>query len=102
MREFAEGLPEITVDRHKVVQILVNLIRNAKHACNEAHREDKQLTLRLSNGAGRIKFSVSDNGVGIPPENFTRIFSQVSPRAATVTASACTAGRWRRRRWAGN
>ena len=75
VREFAEGLPEITVDRHKVVQILVNLIRNAKHACNEAHREDKQLTLRLSNGAGRIKFAVSDNGVGIPPENFTRIFS---------------------------
>jgi ligand-binding sensor domain-containing protein/signal transduction histidine kinase len=75
VREFEEGLPQITVDRHKVVQILVNLIRNAKHACNESHREDKQLTLRLANGAGRVKFSVSDNGVGIPPENFTRIFS---------------------------
>jgi C4-dicarboxylate-specific signal transduction histidine kinase len=75
VREFEKSLPQITVDRHKVVQILVNLIRNAKHACNEAHREDKELTLCVSNGAGRIKFSVSDNGVGIPPENLTRIFS---------------------------
>jgi len=75
VREFEGGLPQITVDRHKVVQILVNLIRNAKHACNESHREDKLLTLRVGNSAGRIRFSVSDNGVGIPPENLTRIFS---------------------------
>jgi ligand-binding sensor domain-containing protein/signal transduction histidine kinase len=75
VREFEESLPQITVDRHKVVQILVNLIRNAKHACNEAHREDKQLLVRVGNGGGRIKFSVTDNGVGIPPENLTRIFS---------------------------
>jgi ligand-binding sensor domain-containing protein/signal transduction histidine kinase len=75
VREFEQSLPQITVDRHKVVQILVNLIRNAKHACNEAHREDKRLTLCVGNSAGRIKFSVSDNGVGIPPENLTRIFS---------------------------
>jgi len=75
VRDFGESLPQITVDRHKVVQILVNLIRNAKHACNDARREDKQMILRVNNGAGRIKFSVSDNGVGIPPENLTRIFS---------------------------
>jgi ligand-binding sensor domain-containing protein/signal transduction histidine kinase len=75
VREFEDGLPQITVDRHKVVQILVNLIRNAQHACDESHRKDKLLTLRLGNGGGRIKFAVIDNGVGIPPENLTRIFS---------------------------
>ena len=75
VREFEESLPQITVDRHKVVQILLNLIRNAKHACNESHREGKQVTLHVGNSAGRIKFSVGDNGVGIPPENLTRIFS---------------------------
>ncbi len=75
VREFEESLPQITVDRHKVMQILVNLIRNAKHACNESQREEKQLVLRISNKVARMRFSVSDNGVGIPPENLTRIFS---------------------------
>jgi signal transduction histidine kinase len=57
------------------LQILVNLIRNAKHACDESGRKDKQMTMRVANGEGRIKISVADNGIGIPPENLTRIFS---------------------------
>jgi signal transduction histidine kinase len=73
-REF-EDVPLINIDRHAVLQILVNLIRNAKHACQDSERTDKQLTVRLANGDGRIKISVSDNGVGIPAENLTRIFN---------------------------
>ncbi len=34
-REFGE-VPPITVDKHKVLQILVNLVRNAKYACDES------------------------------------------------------------------
>jgi ligand-binding sensor domain-containing protein/signal transduction histidine kinase len=75
VREFEEPLPEITVDRHHVVQILVNLIANAKHACRESKREDKCVTVRASCKDDRIKISVIDNGVGIPPENLTRIFN---------------------------
>jgi C4-dicarboxylate-specific signal transduction histidine kinase len=58
-----------------VLQILVNLIRNAKYACEESNRPDKRLTLRVTNGNGRIKILVIDNGVGIRPENMARIFS---------------------------
>jgi signal transduction histidine kinase len=72
-REFAEA-PLVTVDKHKVLQILVNLIRNADRACAESSRPDKRLTLRVSGAAGRVQLSVSDNGVGIPAENLTRIF----------------------------
>jgi PAS domain S-box-containing protein len=74
VREYAE-VPPILVEKHKVLQILVNLISNAKYACNHSGREDKQITLRVANGAGRIKISVTDNGVGIPGENLTRIFN---------------------------
>jgi signal transduction histidine kinase len=55
--------------------VLVNLIRNAKHACQDSERADKRLTVRVANGESRIKISVMDNGVGISPENLTRIFS---------------------------
>ena len=74
IREF-DDVPLINVDKHRVLQILVNLIRNAKYACDELGREDKQMTVRVANGEGRIKISVADNGVGIPPENLTRIFN---------------------------
>ena len=74
VREFAD-VPDVTVDKHKLLQILVNLVRNAKHSCDDAGRSDKRLTLRVANGNGRVKISVSDNGLGIPPENLTRIFN---------------------------
>lgn len=74
VREF-ESVPPLNVEKHKILQILVNLLRNAKHACQDSDGADKRLTVRVANGAGRIKISVIDNGVGIPLENLTRIFN---------------------------
>ena len=74
IREF-QDVPLINIDKHKVLQILVNLIRNAKHACQESERVDRRLTVRVANGEGRIKISVADNGIGVPPENLIRIFN---------------------------
>ena len=74
VREFAD-VPDVTVDKHKLLQILVNLVRNAKHSCDDAGLAKKRLTLRVANGNGRVKISVSDNGLGISPENLPRIFN---------------------------
>lgn len=73
-REFAP-LPPIPLDKSKTLQILVNLIRNAKHACADSGRDEKLLTVRAANSGTTIKISVRDNGVGIPPENLDRIFN---------------------------
>jgi PAS domain S-box-containing protein len=73
VREYSET-SQISVEKHKVLQILVNLIRNAKYACDDSGRQDKQIILRVVNGNGSIKIAVIDNGVGIPAENMTRIF----------------------------
>ncbi|MFO1476555.1 MAG: PAS domain S-box protein [Verrucomicrobiota bacterium] len=70
-----EEIPAILTERHKVLQILVNLIRNAKYAMDDAGRSDKLLTIRLRNDPNQnVKIEVIDNGVGIPKENLTRIF----------------------------
>jgi PAS domain S-box-containing protein len=74
VRDFSV-LPAICTDKHKVLQILINLVRNAKYACDESGRNDKQVILRATNGEGRVKITVIDNGVGIPPENLNRIFN---------------------------
>ncbi len=74
VREYGD-VPEINTDKHKILQILVNLVRNAKDACSASGRPDKRITLRVWNGNGRITISVADNGVGIAPESMTKIFS---------------------------
>ena len=73
-RDFAE-VPPITVDKHRVLQILVNLLRNAKHACQATNRTDKCINVRVSRRPGGVDIAVTDNGVGITPENLTRIFT---------------------------
>ena len=71
-----ESTPRIFTEKHKVLQVLVNLIRNAKYALHEANRPDKLLTIKTEgNGDGHVEIQVVDNGVGIPPENLTRIFT---------------------------
>jgi C4-dicarboxylate-specific signal transduction histidine kinase len=70
-----EDVPEILVEKHKVLQILVNLLRNAKYACESSSTRDKQVVMRVSNQAGGVQIKVTDNGVGIRPEHMTRIFS---------------------------
>jgi PAS domain S-box-containing protein len=73
-REFSE-VPPVTVDKHKVLQILVNLVRNAKYACDESGRSDKIITLRIEGAPEAVRISVIDNGVGIPAENMSRLFT---------------------------
>ena len=74
LREYSET-PPVLMDKHKVLQILVNVLRNAKQACDDSGKSDKQIILRVVNGNERIKISIIDNGVGIPAENMTRIFN---------------------------
>jgi PAS domain S-box-containing protein len=73
-RDFAE-VPPVTVDKHRVLQILVNLLRNAKHACQATNRTDKCINVRVSRRQDGVAIAVSDNGIGITPENLKRIFN---------------------------
>ena len=70
-----EAIPPLSLEKHKLLQILVNLIRNAKHACDDSGRDDKRMTVRAALRGDRIGITITDNGVGIAPENLTRIFS---------------------------
>jgi PAS domain S-box-containing protein len=74
VREYSK-VPALNIDKHKTLQILVNLIRNAKYACDESKRTDKQIRLKISQRDQWVCITVIDNGIGIAPENRTRIFS---------------------------
>jgi PAS domain S-box-containing protein len=74
VKEFV-STPPVTVEKHKVLQILVNLVRNARHACEASNLQEGKLILRTATGENCVRIAVCDNGVGIPHENLNRIFS---------------------------
>ena len=67
--------PYVATDRHKVLQILVNLLRNAKYACDESGRTDKKIAIEIAATAAEAEITIADNGVGIAAELLTKIFS---------------------------
>lgn len=74
----AAQMASLRADRGFLEQILVNLLRNAVQAMEEAHTPDPvvRVGLRFSqtqSGAGCCLF-VEDNGPGIPAEKLKRIF----------------------------
>ena len=76
IREY-DQLPQMTLDKHKVMQIVINFLSNAKYACDAGKKEEKIVTVRIKQvNQDRLRMEVADNGIGIAPENVTRIFSQ--------------------------
>ncbi len=77
-RELAE-VGVVQTDKHKVLQILVNLLSNAKDAVKECPGREGVVTVRLAargeDGGEGVRLEVEDNGVGIAPENLTRVFT---------------------------
>jgi len=67
--------PTALLDSAKFMQILVNLLTNAKDALSSVPTGEKRVAVRLRlEGEDHAVIEVSDNGVGIEPANLTRIF----------------------------
>lgn len=69
-----EDLGRVGVDRHKLVQVLVNLLKNARESVAEARREPGLVRVRIASTGGRVRIEVHDDGLGISPENLAKLF----------------------------
>ena len=68
--------PTVNTDRHMTLQILVNLISNAKAAMKDNDPRTRQLVFRIEQGdQGMVRIVVQDTGVGITAEHLTKIFA---------------------------
>jgi signal transduction histidine kinase len=65
---------ELVVDRHRVLQIVVNLITNARDAVL-AVEGARRITIRGSVDAEVLELRVADTGAGISPKNLYRMFT---------------------------
>jgi ligand-binding sensor domain-containing protein/signal transduction histidine kinase len=77
-RDFAE-VPLLRLDKHLMLQILINLIGNAKQAMNGGAAQPHQIKLKLeiagTTESPRLRICIEDNGEGMAPENLKRLFT---------------------------
>jgi PAS domain S-box-containing protein len=67
--------PSILLQKHRILQILLNLIRNSMQACEESGSEPKVIKLNIERVDSRLRMVVADNGNGIAREHLPRVFS---------------------------
>lgn len=95
IKKIYKQTPFITTDQTKLLQILSNLIRNAKESVMDNHRKiQKKITLSIDYDPShnKIVIEVTDNGVGIAQENLIKIFSfgfTTKPNGHGVGLNSC-------------
>jgi signal transduction histidine kinase len=70
-----DDLPPITTDKHKVLQIVLNLVRNARDAVRVSGKANKEIHVYLRRlRTDSCEIAVRDNGVGLAMTDVQRIF----------------------------
>ncbi len=74
-----QDVPAVLVDHHQLLQILVNLLRNAKQAMRQNTQDRHDLKLRVNYQKGDESFvvmTIQDSGIGIAPEHLSKMFTR--------------------------
>ena len=74
LRQLDFSLPTLLLDSNLLKQILLNIIMNALQAMEE--NGGKLLVETAAMDVETVRFTISDNGPGIPPESIDRIFDR--------------------------
>ena len=75
VREFVPGI-QIMLDKHRVIQILVNLIRNAKHAVQDMDIDSRMIKVVVNQpDKETVAIDIIDNGIGISADNMVNLFN---------------------------
>ena len=73
--ELADDLPIITGDRIQLQQVILNLLRNASDAMVDVHERPRLLLIKTEREDGnRVRLSVRDAGMGLPPQGLDSLF----------------------------
>jgi signal transduction histidine kinase len=92
-----DELPRASLDRHKVLQILIVLLANARDAVMMRDRGERRITVHARrSAAGDLEIVIEDNGCGIDPDHLDKMFNlgfttKPSGRGMGLHYSACAA-----------
>jgi signal transduction histidine kinase len=73
--ELADDLPVVTGDRIQLQQVILNLLRNASDAMVDVHERPRLLLINTEREeVNRVRLTVRDAGIGLPPQNLESLF----------------------------
>ena len=75
VRHYTTDIPEFSSDPMLLQQVFVNLIKNSLDAMQEVTDRRGVLDIMTSMDGQNLLVTIQDNGVGIPEENFEKIFN---------------------------
>jgi signal transduction histidine kinase len=73
VREYEE-LPPVMTDRHKLLQIVVNLISNARDAVQEGAPGHCRIVVRLALDGSHVRLTIEDAGIGMSAEVLSQLW----------------------------
>jgi C4-dicarboxylate-specific signal transduction histidine kinase len=68
-------IPTVLLDKQRLLQIVINLVKNAKEALHDQAEGKKEMCIRTRADNNRLTIEVTDTGVGIDTENLKKIFT---------------------------
>jgi len=94
-RQF-EPLADVVCDRHRILQIVTNLLSNARHAVAAQPPERRHVVVRIRKDSAGCVIEVEDTGCGIAPDHLSRVFSlgfttRADGHGFGLHSSACSA-----------
>jgi two-component system, NtrC family, sensor kinase len=82
IRDYAE-LPTLLIDKQRLMQIVINLVKNAKESLREQQECERKLIVRTKKEGDHLIIEVTDTGIGIKPDQLTKVFSHGFTTKAT-------------------
>jgi signal transduction histidine kinase/DNA-binding response OmpR family regulator len=79
-KDIAPGLPSVTGDQDRLIQVVINLISNAVKFTDHG-----TITCRAARRGGEIVVSIVDTGVGIAPADQPKVFERFKQVGDTLT-----------------
>ena len=69
-------LPRVLIDKNRLMQAIINLIKNSSESFENLEPDFRQKTIRIKTfaGNGHVGFEIADNGIGIDQDNIEHIF----------------------------
>lgn len=76
IKDYQEGIPEVICERGQIQQVILNMLRNAAQAFQNAKTPDPMITINIihSPDSGRLNVAFTDNGPGMTEEVRRRVF----------------------------
>lgn len=68
------GITSISTNKHKLLQIIVNFISNAKHALMDSSNSEKNISITTENNESTLTISIADTGIGITEADMKHLF----------------------------